>query len=98
MYLNEPNGHLPFHKNEVPLHDSIDNFHFQLFGALCQTLRHRGKFADSPDFLDGIPEMDIVIVIGENVRPVGFAFGVIGFLSTDRAPVLWSASKSFFPS
>ena len=76
--LIEHHHHFPFKKYLARIHRHRDDLHVQLFAAFGESRTHRSERIDSLDALDAVLEDDLLVIVGEDVRPVGLAFSIEG--------------------
>ena len=75
----EAHDHDPLHKDDLALHDDIQNLHIELFTARGKPVAHRLEISYALDPLDAILEDDLIVIVGKDVRPVRFALFVVSF-------------------
>lgn len=75
--LIEAHHHGPLQKCLIAFHDNRVDLHGQLLTAFGQPVAHRLKIIDSLDPLNAVLKYDLVMITGEDVRPVRFSLAVI---------------------
>ena len=74
----ENRHHLPLKENLARVHDNGEDVHVKLLATVGESFTHRGERLNTLDPLDGIFEDDVLVIVREDVRPVGFSFPVVG--------------------
>ncbi len=74
----ELHRHLPLHEDAVVRSYDTGQMHPQLLATACQAHAHGLEVLKPADFLNAVSEDDILVVVGEDVGPVGFTFAVVG--------------------
>ena len=77
--FSEDHRHLPLHEDKIFTICDGNDLHLQFLAALRQAIAHGGKVRFAHHFLDRILEDNFFTIVGENMRPIWFAAGVIGF-------------------
>jgi hypothetical protein len=75
--LLETQAHLPLDEYDVPVLGGMLYIHLQAIRACDQPLRHGFEFDYAVYFLDAVAKIDVIVVIGQYMRPVGLALSVV---------------------
>jgi len=70
--------HLPLQEDVTALHHHRADVHVDLLAAPGEPLAQGFERIDAFDTLDTVLEDDVLVVVGEDVRPVGLALAVVG--------------------
>jgi hypothetical protein len=76
--LLEAHHHYPIKKHIPPIHHNGEDVHIKLFAAFSQPAAHRHEFCLSLHPLNDVFKDDVIMIVGEQVRPVRFTLAVIG--------------------
>jgi hypothetical protein len=74
----EHHQHFPFQKDLTVIHDTREDIHIDLLATRGKPVAHRGELGDPLDPLDAVLEDDILVIVGEKMRPIRFSFPVVG--------------------
>lgn len=76
--LFEDHGHLPFHEDLILILRNGRNIHVQLFAALGEAVAQGNEIFLAFHPLNAVLKNDIIMVVRENMRPIGLSLAVIG--------------------
>lgn len=71
--------HLPLQEDVTALHHDRTDVHIDLLAAPGEPVAQSDESVDAFDALDAVLKDDVLVVVGEDVRPVGLACAVVGF-------------------
>ena len=74
----EDHGHLPFHEDLVFSLGNGRNVHVQLFAAVREPVAEGDEIFLAFHALNAVLKNNIVMIVREDMRPIGFSFMVIG--------------------
>lgn len=85
--LLEAHRHRPLQEGFVSLHSDRGDVHIERLAAVRQPGAHGLEVLNALDALDAVLEDDLLVIVGEEVRPVRLAGGVVGLAPQLADPI-----------